>query len=164
MGQRGRGGAYSTSRTATAPTDTWLPVDDLQADTPPPTTPFSEQPGPRISLTSTATPMDFFALFFDDAIIQMLVDGTNNYADEVIAEKERAGSLTPQSRWRTWKSVTIFEMRAVLAVIVNMGSSTVPKESHIGRPAGRATSPSSMMSYLVIGLDFLMCILYYIFT
>ena len=65
--------------------------------------------------------MDFFALFFDDAIIQMLVDGTNNYADEVIAEKERAGSLTPQSRWRTWKSVTIFEMRAVLAVIVNMG-------------------------------------------
>ena len=70
-------------------------MDDLSADIPPVAPSFSQQPGPRISLNSTSMPLDFFALFFDDAIIQMLVDGTNKFAEELIAEKERApGGLT----------------------------------------------------------------------
>ena len=74
-------------------------------------------------------PLDFFALFFDDTIIQMLVDGTNKFAEELIAEKERApGGLTPRSRWRKWKSVSISEMKVVLAIIINMGVIHCPEK------------------------------------
>ena len=47
----------------------------------------------------------------------MLVDGTNEYAGDVIAEKERAGKLTAKSRWMKWRPVTTKEMKTVLAVI-----------------------------------------------
>jgi hypothetical protein len=122
-GGRGRVGGIERgyAPTSSAPSDTWQEVDDLQTDTPPPVTPFCQQPGPRITLQPTATPLDFFTLFFDDAIKEMLVDGTNSYAADVIAEKERAGLLTPQSRWRSWKPVSVDEMKAVLALIINMG-------------------------------------------
>ena len=70
-------------------------MDDLQADIPPTAIPFMEQPGPKISLSADSSPLDFFSLFFNDVIIQMLVDGTNEYASDVIAEKERGGKLTP---------------------------------------------------------------------
>ena len=89
-------------------------MDDLQADIPPTAIPFMEQPGPKISLSADSSPLDFFSLFFNDVIIQMLVDGTNEYAGDVIAEKERAGKLTPKSRWVKWRPVTTEEMKAVL--------------------------------------------------
>ena len=69
-----------------------------------------------MTLTTTSTPLDFFSLFFDDSIVQMLVDGTNTFA-----EKDRAGKLTPNSRWRKCRKVTANEMKGVLAVIINMG-------------------------------------------
>ena len=68
-----------------------------------------EQPGPKISLSADSSPL------------QMLVDGTNEYAGDVIAEKERGGKLTPKSRWVKRRPVTTEEMKAVLAVIINMG-------------------------------------------
>ena len=85
----------------------------------------------------------------------MLVDGTNKYAEEVIAEKERAGFLTPGSNW---KPVTTSEMKAVLAVIINMG--VVLKGSITGKPAGRAISSSSMMSFHATGLDYTNILIY----
>ena len=69
----------------------------------------------------TFSRLDFFYLFFNDVIIQMLVDGTNEYAGDVIAEKERGGKLTPKSRWVKWRPVITEEMKAVSAVIINMG-------------------------------------------
>lgn len=105
----------------TPPLDTWSPIHDLEGDIAPLQHHFAEQPGPRITLSPSSTPLEFFSLFFDDAIFQLLVDGTNEYAAEVIAEKERAGRLTPRSRWSNWKDVTISEMKAVLAIIINMG-------------------------------------------
>ena len=66
-----------------------------------------------MTLTTTSTPLDFFSLFFDDSIVQMLVDGTNTFA-----EKDRAGKLTPNSRWRKWRKVTANEMKGVLAVML----------------------------------------------
>ena len=74
-----------------------------------------------MTLTTTSSPLDFFSLFFDDTIVQMLVDGTNTFAERTIAEKDRAGKLTPKSRWRKWRKVTANEMKGVLAVIINMG-------------------------------------------
>ena len=51
----------------------------------------------------------------------MIVDGTNEYARMVIDEKKRTGKLKPNSRWRKWSHVTINEMKAVLAITINMG-------------------------------------------
>ena len=90
-------------------------------DTPPTPLPFVQQPGPRMTLRTTSTPLDFFTLFFDDTIVQMLVDGTNTFAERTIAEKDRAGKLTPKSRWRKWRKVTANETKRVLSVIINMG-------------------------------------------
>ena len=59
----------------------------------------------------------------------MLVDGTNEYAGDVIAEKERGGKLTPKSRWVKWRLVTTEEMKAVLAVIINMGVMHCPERA-----------------------------------
>ena len=93
-------------------------MDPLTSHTPPTPIPFSQQPGPRVNLPATAPPLQFFDLFFNDAIITLLKDGTNEYAAMVIVE-DRAGKLTPHSRWRKWKPVTL-EMKVVLAII-NMG-------------------------------------------
>ena len=60
-------------------TTTGHPIHDIALDTPPPSTPF----------------------------IQMLIDGTNKFAEKTIAEKERAGKLTPGSRWKKWSAVTM---------------------------------------------------------
>ena len=115
-------------------------MDDLQADIPPTAIPFREEPALRISLSADSSPLDFFSLFFDDVIIHMLVDGTNKYAGDVIAKKERAGKLTPKSRWVKWRPVTKQEMKAVLALIINMGI-----ELAIGRCRGRVIYHSSTM-------------------
>ena len=104
-------------------------MDDLQADIPPTAIPFREEPGLRISLSADSSPLDFFSLFFDDVIIHMLVNGTNEYAGDVIAEKERAGKLTSKSRWVKWRPVTTQEMKAVLALIINMGVIHCPERA-----------------------------------
>ena len=57
-------------------------------------------------------------MFFDDNVIQMLVDGTNLHVADLIARKT---NLTPRSRWRKWRPVNLQEMKAVLAIIINMG-------------------------------------------
>ena len=91
-----------------------MPINDISMDTPPtPPLPFVQQPGPKTTLTTTSTPLDFFSLFFDDTIVQMLVDGTNTFAERTIAEKNRAGKLTPKNQWREWRKVTANEMKGV---------------------------------------------------
>ena len=48
---------------------------------------FSQQQGPWVNMPNTASPFQFFLLFFDDALITMLVNGTNEYAWVVIGRK-----------------------------------------------------------------------------
>ena len=50
----------------------------------------------------------------------MLITGTNYYAQYKIAELSRTGKLTHGSRWNRWRPVTAEEMRAVIAIIINM--------------------------------------------
>ena len=93
----------------------------MDSDDTPTTIPFNEKFGPQIALTHDASPLDLFLLFFDDVVLKMLINGTNSYASDVIAEKERNGKLTPKSRWKNWRPVTMGEIKAVLAVTINMG-------------------------------------------
>ena len=93
----GRGCVHGNGCQEKADTDTWTKITDLDSDYTPTTTSFNEKFGPQIALTHDASPLDFFSLFFDDAILKMLIDGTNSYASDVITE-ERNGKLTPKSR------------------------------------------------------------------
>ncbi|XP_017778000.1 PREDICTED: piggyBac transposable element-derived protein 4-like [Nicrophorus vespilloides] len=80
----------------------------------------SRMPGPQIS-TNCAEPIDFFKLFFTDELINKLVEETNGYANEKIAEKH----LSKHSIWLKWTDVTTKEMSAFLGVVLNMGTITL---------------------------------------
>ena len=94
--------------------DLWEPVDDITADSVV-VPPFTGSPGR--TTPSSSSPVDYLQMFFDD-VIQMLLDGTNLHVADLIARKT---NLTPRSRWRKWRPVNLQEMKAVLAIIINMG-------------------------------------------
>lgn len=75
-GKRKNGNSWKTSRQTLPPSNTT----------------YSEQPGPTINLTGDAEPYKFFRLFFDDTLLEMIKDGTNEYARHRIAGKENTGS------------------------------------------------------------------------
>ena len=58
--------------------------------------------------------------------MQMIITGTNTYAEQKIGELRRTGKLTRGSRWNQWKPVSAEEMRAVIAIIINMGVLSTP--------------------------------------
>ena len=120
-----------------------MAVDDLAGDIAPNELAFTQQPGPRMSLTDESQPHEFHQLFIDDPLLEKIVDGTNEYAAARIWEMERAGKLKEKSRWRKWKRVTLHEMKRVLAVVVNMRIINCPRT---GGHLGSTTSLSSGMS------------------
>ncbi len=62
----------------------------------------------------------------DDAFAQLLVDETNNYADERIAYLRSQNKLKKHSRYQSWKPETFTEMKGFLAAVINMGVIQVP--------------------------------------
>ena len=100
--RRGRGGRCSIN----VDEEKWVDIDDLEADPSPELEPFTQQPGPRITMDGDSEPDEFFRYFFDDTLLQMVIDGTNEYPERRIAEKERTGKLKEKSRWRKWRNVT----------------------------------------------------------
>ena len=75
-----------------------------------------EQPGPKVP-PSCQTPEDCFSLFFDDTLLQYLVDTTNTYVQKKLATM----TISSQSLYRNWKPVTVEEMKGFVAVVLNMG-------------------------------------------
>jgi len=71
----------------------------------------------RVPLPATATPLQYLELFFTVHLWQYLVDHTNDYATV------RLGRMPPRRRslFRSWKAVTVVEMKAFIGVILNMG-------------------------------------------
>ena len=80
QGRRGRGSrrhGQSRSRDdGQVATPNWQRVDPLQ-DTPPASLPFTESTGPQINLSDSPEPVDFFYHFFDDHLLSMIVEETN---------------------------------------------------------------------------------------
>ena len=56
----------------------------------------------------------------------MIIAGTNTYAEQKIEGLRRSGRLTRGSWWNHWRPVTTDEMRAVMAIIINMGIMSIP--------------------------------------
>ena len=76
----------------------------------------------------------------------MLIDGTDSYVSDVTGEKDRNRELTPKSRWRNSRPVTMSEIKAVSGIIINVGVLHCPEHEDTGRHPGKVIFPSFMMS------------------
>lgn len=74
---------------------------------------FVESSGPTHQLPSDANPLQFFMLVFPLALVQILVDNTNLYAAQSVAQG--------------WVDTTIDEMKAFLGLQILMGIIQLPR-------------------------------------
>ena len=85
---------------------------------------FTATPGPINIPENTTKPIDYFNLFFSDALIDKIVEETNRYSDQYFEENQRFLAGKPKSRSHQWireGHTTRDEMRAFLGVALNMG-------------------------------------------
>jgi hypothetical protein len=79
-----------------------------------------------IETMSDASPIDFFYLFFDKEIIDMLVVETNRYAN---AKKNTAG-LSRHARIRKWVDTNEQEIKLFFGIAMWMGMMKLPSIAH----------------------------------
>lgn len=90
----------------------WLPCDSGSASIPP----FTAQPGIQAN-TENSTPIDFFHLFFTDHLFHLIVDQSNLFAQQYIANNPNANFAPPFE----WTPVTVEEFKTFLGLTLNMG-------------------------------------------
>lgn len=73
--------------------------------------PFDQPTGPRIELEEDMKAVDFFQLYFTDAVWNHIVDQTNLYAEQKRGPEERS----------IWYALTVDEFKAWIALTLNMG-------------------------------------------
>ena len=81
----------------------------------------------KVNVQDTEDPISFFELYFDDALINLIVQQTNLYAQQVIAEKD--GRLKKRSRMKEWKETDADEIKLYLAMLLLQGIVRKPKET-----------------------------------
>jgi hypothetical protein len=68
---------------------------------------FTNNAGPQFHLLPAAELMDYFSLFFNDKLLNNVVE-TNRYARHNILELR----LSPRSIWSRWSDMSVPEMKA----------------------------------------------------
>uniref|UniRef100_A0A8C4S1I0 PiggyBac transposable element-derived protein domain-containing protein n=1 Tax=Erpetoichthys calabaricus TaxID=27687 RepID=A0A8C4S1I0_ERPCA len=63
-------------------------------------------------------PLDYFNLFFPEAVSQLISDETNRYAEQFFESRD---ALAPRSRFSKWKPTTKDEMKGFVALQIEMG-------------------------------------------
>ena len=88
---------------------------------------FSEQTGPDLPDsfdTSTATPLDYFQLFFDDHVFETIVQNTNKY-EKYSVNKKRI--VKPNYTEKFWEPTTQLEFKAYLGLCIMFGILNQPR-------------------------------------
>ncbi|KAG5873529.1 hypothetical protein JTB14_034495 [Gonioctena quinquepunctata] len=67
------------------------------------------------SLVSTTTPLDFFKLFVTDDLVDLMVEETNRYADDL-----KSCNRIEEARIKLWQSVAKNEIYEFFAVVLAM--------------------------------------------
>ena len=80
---------------------------------------FQGQSGLRCDLQDDGKPIDFFNLYFTDAVIQQISDESNRYAHQFL--ETEGPNLKPYSIVHGWKDTNPKEVRTFLGVCVLMG-------------------------------------------
>ena len=76
-----------------------------------------------VTLNKESLPIQFFALFLTDNIMETMVTETNRYAEQVIA----ALLVKSKSRTKCWAATTMTEMKKFLGLIFIMGLVKKPR-------------------------------------
>ncbi|KAG5870953.1 hypothetical protein JTB14_037378 [Gonioctena quinquepunctata] len=74
------------------------------------------------SLVSTTTPFDFFKLFVTDDLVDLMVEETNRYADDL-----KSSNRIEKARIKLWQPVAKNEIYKFFAVVLAMGIVDLPK-------------------------------------
>ncbi|XP_015178585.1 PREDICTED: uncharacterized protein LOC107067509 [Polistes dominula] len=94
--------------------DEFLPVNTIFSNE---SNSFFEVPGPKHAPASDAKPIEYFNNFFSNSLFTTMVTETNRYAEQFLNSGRR---LKRRSRARSWVPVTVTEMRAFVAVLLEM--------------------------------------------
>jgi hypothetical protein len=86
--------------------------------------PFTGDSKLNVDLPAQATPLDFFNLFFEPDMWDMMVQQTNNYAEEKI--RNLTPNLKPHSRIKKWEPVTVPQMKMFVAISLSFGLTRKP--------------------------------------
>ncbi|KAK2578322.1 hypothetical protein KPH14_012623 [Odynerus spinipes] len=89
---------------------------------------FSVSPkviGPQIP-TNIVQPIQYLKLFFTNELVNEIIKETNNYAENVLKNKE----ICSNSIWQTWRAVEEDEFWAFIGVIINMAFFHIMEVSH----------------------------------
>ena len=80
------------------------------------TRPFSPRwEGPGDEATVPQDPLGLFTLFFDDSLVQMIVDETNRYTEQVLQGTDKVWSITKE------------EIHAYMGLMILMGINHLPE-------------------------------------
>jgi len=83
---------------------------------------FFETPGPRRAPPPDASPITYFDLYFTMALLESIVRETNRYASQCLTSQ----FFSENSRVRKWTPTSVSEIRAFIAVILEMGITRRP--------------------------------------
>ncbi|KAG8230691.1 hypothetical protein J437_LFUL010768 [Ladona fulva] len=84
---------------------------------------YSEIPGPKHVPPPNVDPIDYFNFFFTGSLWNIFVLETNRYAEQFLASQD---TLSPRSRVRQWRAVTVIEMKAFIAILLEIGITKRP--------------------------------------
>lgn len=79
---------------------------------------FTATPGFKTEVPEFAEPLEYFQLFVGDDLLSHIVEETNRYADQHIAN---SADPSPSSRVTRWKPVNVDELKVFIALIFSMG-------------------------------------------
>lgn len=100
--------------------DEFLPVNTIFSNE---SNSFFEVPGPKNAPASDAKPIEYFNKFFSNSLFTTMVTETNRYAEQFLNSGKK---LKRRSRAKSWVPVTVTEMRAFVAVLLEMGITRRP--------------------------------------
>lgn len=109
-----------------------LPVDTIFSNA---SNTFSVVPGPKRAPPPDAKPIEYFNNFFSTSLFTTMVIGTNCYAEQFL-NSER--TLKRRSRVKSWVPVTTVEMKAFVAVLLEMGITKRPSINSYWRKSSRS--------------------------
>ncbi|KFM70405.1 PiggyBac transposable element-derived protein 4, partial [Stegodyphus mimosarum] len=81
---------------------------------------FSERTGPNINDVQTVSELDFFNLFFDDKIIDVIVNETNDFAQKIFEKKQNEPGPSTSCPAKLFQNVTSDELMIFLALVILM--------------------------------------------
>ena len=84
---------------------------------------FLESSGPKHAPPQDAKPIQYFDMFFTLGLWNLIVAETNRYANQFLCSQQQ---ISPNTRVREWRPVNIVEMKAFVAVLLEMGITRRP--------------------------------------